>query len=539
MQSPLASRRRRRLVSTDSPHDAIVIGAGHNGLVAAFYLAQAGLRTLVLERRPIVGGACVTEEFAPGYRASPGAYVLSMLRPAVRRDLRLDARGLKVSPAGATLNVFADGTRLATGGTLADGHDIAHFSRADAAAMPRFRDDLEAIGRVFMPLLDETPPDPAVGGPRDVGALARTGRRAFANRRILEEALYLTSTSAIQYLGERFESEEVKSALGWDSIGNSLSGPSTPGSAFSLLHEHGFVIEDGSAWGFVQGGMGTVTQLMADAAREAGAEIRTGVAVERVLVERGVAAGVALADGSELRARSVLSNADPKSTFLGLFSDRDLPAGFLAALRAYRCEGATMKINLAVTELPQLAGSSAREARDFHRGLVQVTHPLAELDRHQTGARYGEPAASPHIELCFPTVHDASLAPSGHHVVTIGARSQPYRLAEGSWPERRDAIADGIIARLAEFFPNLTGSIVARQVLSPFDLEGLLGLTGGHHMHGDMAPDQLFFLRPVRGFGHYRTPVPGFYLCGSGTHPGGGVTGASGRNSAREVLRGA
>jgi phytoene dehydrogenase-like protein len=539
MRSPLHERRRRRLVRPGPGPDAIVVGGGHNGLVAAWYLASAGLRTLVLERRPIVGGACVTEEFAPGYRASPGAYVLSMLRPAVRRDLRLDARGLRVSPAGATLNIFADGTRLATGGPLADGKGIEHFSRADAAALPRFRHDLEAIGRLVMPLLDETPPDPAVGSPRDLTALARSGRRALANRKVLEEAAYLTSTSAIQYLGERFESEEVKAALGWDTIGNTLAGPSTPGSAFTLLHEHGFVNEDGSAWGFVDGGMGTVTRLMAEAAREAGAEIRTSAEVERVLVEDGAVAGVALADGTELRARTVLSNADPKRTFLRLFAEGDLPAEFLAAVRAYRCEGATMKINLAVTELPQLAGAGSREARDFHRGLVQVTHPLAELDRHQTGARYGEPAASPHVELCFPTVHDPSLAPDGCHVVTIGARSQPYRLAEGTWPERREAIADRIVARVCEFFPNLDGAIVGRQVLSPYDLEGLLGLSGGHHMHGDMAPDQLFFLRPVRGFGHYRTPVRGFYLCGSGTHPGGGVTGASGRNAAREVLRGA
>jgi phytoene dehydrogenase-like protein len=524
-------------VSRNSAQDVIVIGGGHNGLVAAYYLAAAGLRTLVLERRPIIGGACVTEEFSPGYRASPGAYVLSMLRPAVRQDMRLNARGLKVSPAGPTLNIFPDGSRLVIGDDGSDGHGVAHFSRADAAALPRFKDEMEAIGRAVMPLLDETPPDPSIGAAHDLADLARSGRRAFAHRKVLQEALYLTATSASQYLGERFESDEVKSALGWDVIGNTLAGPDTPGTAFTLLHEHGFVNEDGSAWGFVQGGMGTVTGLMADAAREAGAEIRTDAPVERVLVEGGAAVGVLLADGSELRARTVLSNADPKRTFLSLFADGDLPAEFLGAIRAYRSDGATMKINLAVSELPQLPGARSAEPRPYHRGLVQVTHPLDMLDRHQTGARYGTPAESPHIELCYPSVHDASLAPDGCHVVTIGARSQPYRLAEGTWPERRAAVADGIVARLNEFFPNLAASVVDRQVLSPFDLEGLLGLTGGHHMHGDMAPDQLFFLRPVRGFGHYRTPVRGFYLCGSGTHPGGGVTGASGRNSAREVLR--
>jgi phytoene dehydrogenase-like protein len=537
MRTLRPGRRRQGLVSPNSAHDVIVIGGGHNGLVAAYYLAASGLRTLVLERRPIIGGACVTETFAPGYRASPGAYVLSMLRPAVRRDMRLDARGLTVSPAGPTLNIFGDGSSLMIGGDGSEGDDVAHFSQADARALPRFKLDMEAIGRAVMPLLDESPPDPSSAAPRDLADLARAGRRAFAHRRVLQEAAYLTATTASQYLGERFESEEVKSALGWDVIGNTLAGPTTPGTAFTLLHEHGFVNEDGSAWGFVRGGMGTVTGLMAEAAREAGAEIRADSAVERILVEQGAAVGVLLADGTELRARTVLSNADPKRTFLSLLDAGDLPAEFVGAVRAYRCDGATMKINLAVSELPQLPGARSSEPRDYHRGLVQVTHSLDVLDRHQTGARYGEPAPNPHIELCFPSVHDASLAPPGCHVVTIGARSQPYRLAEGSWPERRDAVADGIVARLGEVFPNLTGSIVARQVLSPFDLEGLLGLTGGHHMHGDMAPDQLFFLRPVRGFGRYRTPVSRLYLCGSGTHPGGGVTGASGRNCAREVLR--
>ena len=329
----------------------------------------------------------------------------------------------------------------------------------------------------------------------------------------------------------------VKAALGWDVIGNTLAGPSTPGTAFSLLHEHGFVNSDGSAWGFVRGGMGTVTRLMAEAGRERGVEIRTDTEVARILVKNGSAAGVQLADGSEIGARRVLSNADPKRTFLGLIDADELPESFVGGIRAYRCQGATMKLTLAVSELPRLSGIRSPEPEEYHHGLVQVTHPLDELDRHQTDARFGEPAANPHIELCFPSVHDSSLAPPGHHVVTIGVRSQPYRLATGSWPERRDAIADQIVARLGEFFPNLPNSIVARQVLSPYDLEGLLGLTGGHHMHGDMGPDQLFFLRPVRGFGQYRTPIEHLYLCGSGAHPGGGVTGASGRNCAREVLR--
>jgi phytoene dehydrogenase-like protein len=275
---------------------------------------------------------------------------------------------------------------------------------------------------------------------------------------------------------------------------------------------------------------------MAEAAREAGAQIRTGTPVARIMTRGGRVTGVVLDDGEEIVARRVLSNADPKRTFLTLMNAADLPADYLGAIGAYRSDGASLKLNLAVAELPRLTGQPSDGVQPYHRGLVQITKPLADLDRDQEAARSGVPAQVAHAELCIPTVHDPSLAPAGQHVLTIGVRSQPYRLRDGQWDDIKDDVADRVIATLGEFMPNLPGSVLHREILSPLDLERRLALTGGHHLHGDMSPDQLLFMRPVRGYAGYRTPVDGLYLCGAGTHPGGGVTGANGRNCAREVL---
>lgn len=519
--------------------DAVIVGGGHNGLVAGFYLARAGLGTLILERRDMVGGACVTEEFAPGFRASPGAYVLSMLRDPVWRDLRLRERGLHVDQAGPSLNIYPDGQRFVLDGDRARTVDaIRPLSARDARAFAGYEATLERIAGALMPLLDRTAPDPCVHHARDLTELARLGRLALRHRRDLREIAYLFTTSASQYLDEHFESDMVKSALGWESISNTLAGPSTPGTAYGLLHEAASGGSGGGVgWGFVRGGMGVVTALMADAAREAGAQIRTGAEVARVLTRDDRTTGVALSDGEEIGATRVVSNADPKRTFLGLVGEDRLPPDFVRSIRAYRCEGASMKINLAVAELPRLNGEDGADVQPYHRGLVQITKPLADLDVDQASARDGLPAESAHMELCVPTVHDPSLTPPGNHVVTIGVRSQPYGLRDEAWDDVKEEVADRAIAHLGTFFPNLPGSVLHRDVLTPLDLERRLALTGGHHLHGDMAPDQLLFLRPVRGYADHRTPIRGLYLCGAGTHPGGGVTGANGRNGAREVLR--
>jgi phytoene dehydrogenase-like protein len=523
----VAERRMRRA-------DVVIVGGGHNGLVAAAYLARAGLRTVVCERRPIVGGACTTEEFAPGFRASPGAYVLSLLRPAIWRDFSLRARGLEVLEAAPTLNVFRDGTRI----TLHDdpaaaAAEFARFDPADGRAHAGFRTEMHGVASLLGPWFDRPPPGAPGwlrrGTPRALAASASPARRHGL------AAARLFTTSARAYLEQRFRSEYVCAALGWDSISNTLAGPGTPGTAYALLHEHAAGAFGGQTWGFVRGGMGEVTRLLAAAATEAGAEIRTEAEVSAIEIERGRATAVRLASGEAIGAATVLSNADPKRTLLGLVDEAELDPGLRAALTAYRCDGASMKINLAVGELPRIAGTAAG-MQDYHRGLTQLTIPLAKMDADQAAARGGIAAEAPHVELLVPSALDSSLAPPGRHVITLGVRSQPYRLDGPGWDTERERIAERIIDELATMIPNLPGSVIARQVLTPLDLERTLALTGGHHLHGEMSPDQLGPLRPVLGLGGYRTPVGGLYLCGAGTHPGGGVTGANGRNCAARVL---
>jgi phytoene dehydrogenase-like protein len=520
--------------------DVAIVGGGHNGLVAAYYLARAGLETVVLERREIVGGCAVTEEFAPGFHASTGAYVLSMLREPVWQDLRLAERGITVDPAGPALNLGPDGSSLLLDDDLgATQREFEKFSAADARALPAFEQDLAEIAGLITPLIDTTPPDPRNLRPRELARLAKLGGMAARHRSLIADATFLFGTSATQYLREWFESEQVLAALGWHAINDSTAGPSTPGTAYVLLHDHASEQAGGGIrqWGFVRGGIGRLPEAMADAAREAGATVRTEAPVNRIAVEDGRAAGVVLASGEEIRARRILSNADPKTTLLGLVGEGLLPERFGAALRAYRCEGTSVKINLAVDHLPMAEAIGTNGVQPYHGGIAEINPTIAQMDEAQAEARAGRPALDPHIELCVPTVHDPSLAPEGKHVVTIDVNSQPYTLAEGSWDDIRDEVADRAIAKIGEYFPNLPGSILERQVLAPPDLERVLGISGGHALHGEMAFDQLFNLRPVRGWGEYRTPIRDLWICGAGTHPGGGVTGANGRNCAREVIR--
>ena len=519
-------------------YDAIVVGAGHNGLVAAFYLARAGLRPLVLERREIVGCACVTETFAPGFRASTGAYVLSMLRPAIWEDLRLAERGLQVDQAGPSLVVFDSGDHLLVHDDLEETvREVARFSAKDAVAVRQFEADLAELAALVTPMIDWTPPSIDL---RRTG-LAATGRllrHGLAHRRDVVAAGHLFATSATQLLETYFESEQVKAAFGWHAINDSVLGPSDPGTAYVLLHDHASEAATAGvrSWGFVRGGMGRVTELMAEAAREAGATIRTGAEVEEIIVSDGAVRGVRLSGGEELSAPLVLSNADPKRTFLDLVRSTALPEKFTATVRAYRSEGTSMKINLALSGLPHVRGLGGG-VQPYHRGIMEVSGYLSDLDRAQAQAQQGIPADDPHIELVFPSVHDPSLAPEGCHVVTIDVNSQPYTLADGHWDDLKEKVADAAIARLATVMPDLPDLILHRQVLSPLDLERILYITGGHALHGDMSFDQLFVFRPVPGWADYRTPVSGLYLCGAGTHPGGGVTGANGRNCVGEVLR--
>ncbi|WP_006242579.1 phytoene desaturase family protein [Mycolicibacterium tusciae] len=521
-------------------YDAVIVGGGHNGLVAAFYLARAGLKPLVLERRPFVGGACNTEDFAPGYRASTGAYVLSMLREAIWQDMALERRGIHVDPAGPTLNVYPDGASYYLGDDMAENvANTKRFSEHDARALPKFEEDLSEMVQQVLPVFDWTAPDPRVKSVDDLRGLAKLGRVGLRTRNHLDQLARLFTSSAHQILAERFESDHVKAALGWHAINDSVAGPSTPGTAFVLLHDHASEESDGGVrqWGFVRGGMGVLTETMAAAAREAGAEIRCDAAVEGIVTRGGQATGVRLVTGEEITATRVLSNADPKHTFLTLCDRTDLPDDFVRQVEAYRCMGTSMKINLALSELPYVAGHPREGVQPYHRGIMEVNPFIAEMDLHQAQAQYGLAVRDSHIEIVFPTVHDPSLAPAGKHIATIDVNSQPFHLRDENWDDIKETRADEAIAQLEAHFPGLSGLIVHRQVLSPLDMERVMGLTGGHALHGDMSPDQLLFMRPVRGWAKYRTPIKGLYLCGAGTHPGGGVTGANGRNAAREVLR--
>jgi len=526
-------------------YDAVVIGGGHNGLVTAFYLARGGLRTLVLERRPMVGGMAVTEEFAPGFRASPGAYVLAMLGEHIWRDMRLAERGLHVDACGPSLNVYPTGAHFWMEEHAVDAaREVGRFSKKDAAAYAAFDEGLTRIARWFGPLFGLTPPDLRMKSAADWGRMARLGGTALKNRKMLLDAYQLMMASSATYLDERFESDEVKAGLGWFSINDSVSGPSTPGTAYTLLHEYASSEAGGGVrkWGFVRGGIGILGRLMADAVREAGGEVRTNAAVERVLVSGGQATGVLLADGEEIEAPLVVSNADPKTTMLGLVGEENLDAGFCSSLRTFITDGTSIKVNLALGALPKLAFPALNDGdgvQRYHRSIIELTSSIRQMDLNQAEARAGIPARDyPHVECCFPTVFDPSLAPEGKHIMTIDMNSQPYTLRDGSnWDDIIGDVADRCVKQLCDCFPGLDGMIEHRQTLSPLDMERLFNAAGGHALHGDMGDHQMFIMRPVRGWASYRMPVRNLYLCGAGTHPGGGISGANGTNCANEVLR--
>jgi phytoene dehydrogenase-like protein len=520
-------------------YDAIIVGGGHNGLVTACYLGQARRRVLVLERRPVVGGACVTEEVFPGFKVSTAAYVNSLFRKEIVRDLDLGRHGFAVLERNpSSFTPFPDRQYLLLGPDAAlTRREITKFSAKDADAYPRYEAMLERVADVVEPTLTEVPPDPLRPGLRGLWKLFQLSRRLRKLGPGLGEALEVLTGAARPILDRWFESEQLKATLATDAVIGAFASPATPGTAYVLFHHvMGETNGKRGVWGYVRGGMGGLTQALAGAARERGVEIRTGASVSRILVEKGRAAGVVLEGSEEVRAPVVASNADAHVTFTRLLSPADLPADFLEAVRRIRYDSASLKINVALSELPDFLACPGREPGPQHRGTIHICPDLDFIERAFDDAKYGRPSERPLLECTIPSVVDPSVAPPGQHLMNLFVQYAPYQLRGTTWDDERDRFADRCFDLLNEYAPNFKRSVIARQVLTPLDLERTFNLTGGNIFQGAMTLHQLFAFRPVPGYADYRTPVKGLYLCGSAAHPGGGVLGASGWNAARVIL---
>ena len=519
--------------------DVVIIGGGHNGLACAGYLAKAGLDVLVLEKRDLVGGAAATEEPWPGYRVSSASYVVSLMPPQVVRELDLKRFGYGVSIITPDYFVpFPDGTSLTLWGDVErDAANIARFNERDAAAYVAFDRYFDRVARLLKDLLFVVPPNMNL---RDLPKWAATaGRFRKWSGRDLHETVRLFTMSAADFLDEWFEDERVKGALATQAIIGAWCGPMTPGSAYVLMHHWiGEVDGHAGAWGWVKGGMGGISQAMARAAEAAGAEIRTSAEVDRVAINAsGRAVGVALVDGSLVRAQRIVSCAHPVTTYLSLVGEERLPGDVVRDVKRYRTRSGSVKLNVALSELP--AFPSWDQEGDLHKGLAAVSPSVEYLERAWDDAKYGRMSEHPYVEVVFPTAHEPEgLAPKGKHLMLAFSQYGPYELADGSWDDGgRDEYAARVLKALGEFAPTLESSVEHLEVLTPKDIEDRFGLIGGNIMQGELTPDQLFSFRPIPGHGDYRTPVAGMYLCGSGTHPGGGVMGVPGRNAASVILR--
>ena len=519
-------------------YDVIVIGAGHNGLTHAAYLAKAGKKVLVLERRHIVGGATVTEEIFPGFKFSVCSYVVSLLRPEVIRDLELAAHGLEVIPLDSTFTPLPDGDYLARWSD----HDktrreLQRHSATDAEAYDQFGRLMHRMALAVKPILGLVPPDPTTIDPREFPTFFNLYRHF---RKLGTDVLYdltkLMTMSSADYLDEWFETEALKATMSASGIIGTFLGPRSPGTAYVLLHHYmGEIDAVFRSWGWARGGMGSVSGALANAAQHHGAEIRTQAPVAQVIVKNERAAGVVLESGEEIEADAVTSAVDPKRTFLKLVDPIHLDPEFVLQVKRIRMRGSSGKVNLALDALPDFA---CLPGDGPHlRGAMSISPSIDYLERAYDDAKYGSFSRRPYLDIVIPSTIDPTMAPPGKHVMSIFVQYAPYHLKEGTWPELRDKFGDTVIETLAEYAPNLKNIILHRQVVTPWDLEQEYGLTEGNIFHGELSLDQLFFMRPVAGWARYRTPIAGLYLCAAGTHPGGGVMGASGRLAARELLK--
>lgn len=524
-----------------SNYDAIVIGGGHNGLVTACYLARAKWRVCVLERREIVGGACVTEEIFPGYKFSTASYVNSLFRPEIVRDLNLPAFGYEVIERNpASFSPYLDGRYLMLGrGIAADAAEIAKFSKRDAEAYPKYELMLERVASVIEPTLTKIPPNVRKPKLRDVAGglrLARSVRRLGPH---MTEALEILTGAARPILDRWFESEQLKGTLATDAIIGAMMAPSMPGTAYVLFHHvMGETNGKKGVWAYMRGGMGGITQALAQSAKALGAEIRTEAEVAKIVVRNGKATGVVLADGEELSARNVASGVDAHLTFERFMDPTALPPDFRSAIARISYDSASLKINAAIDRLPSFTALPGHDAGPQHHGTVHLVPDQDYIERGYDDAKYGYPSKEPVVEFQMPSSLDETLAPPGKHVVSMFIQYAPYKLKDGSWTEAlKSAFADRCFSIVERYAPGFTQSVIHRQILAPPDIEQRFGLTGGNIFQGSMLLDNLFAFRPVPGYADYRTPVENLFLCGSAAHPGGGVMGAAGWNAARAMLR--
>jgi phytoene dehydrogenase-like protein len=518
-------------------YDVVVIGGGHNGLTAAAYLARAGRSVLVLERRHVLGGAAVTEEVFPGFRFSVCSYVVSLLRPEIIRELDLPRHGLEILPLDGTFTPMPNGDYLwRVNDHAKTRREIARHSKLDAEAYDEYGRAMVEMGRFVKPILSMLPPDPTSLDPRGLSRLLFLLRRfQRLSRQDQYNQIQLMTMSAVDFLDQWFETDVLKATMSASGIIGTFLGVRSPGTAYVLLHHYMGEI-DGAfrSWGFARGGTGAISNAIASAARQAGVEIRSQTEVEKILVRQGRASGVVLKNGDEITAGLVVSSLDPRLTFRRLIEPGQLPGDFLEDVDRYKFRGSSAKVNLALDALPDF--TCLPGAGPHLRGAISISPSVDYMERAFDEAKYGRYSRRPYLDMVIPSLTDPSVAPPGKHVMSCFVQYAPYHLADGTWDEQREALGDTVIDTLAEYAPNIRNIIRHRQVVTPLDLEREWGLSEGNIFQGELTLEQLFFLRPAPGWAQYRTPVSHLYMCGSATHPGGGIMGAPGRNAAMKIL---
>jgi phytoene dehydrogenase-like protein len=526
-------------MANNQKYDVIVIGGGHNGLVNAAYLAKAGKKVLVLERRYVLGGAAVTEEVFPGFKFSVCSYVVSLLRPEIIRDLDLPRHGLEILPLDGTFTPMPNGDYLWRVNDHGKTHrEIARHSKLDAEAYDEFGKAMQAMCRFVKPILSMVPPDPATLNPRELMKLLFIGRRFQG---MTSEDKYnqvqLMTMSAIDFLDQWFETDVLKATMSASGIIGTFLGVRSPGTAYVLLHHYMGEI-DGAfrSWGFSRGGTGAISNAIADAAREAGVEIRTEAPISKIIIKDGKARGVVLKNGDEIYANIVSSSIDPRQTFINLMDPGNVPDEFVEEIRRYKFRGSSGKVNLALDGLPNFTCMPGPGAH--LRGAMSISPSVEYMERAYDDAKYGNFSRRPYIDMVIPTLTDPSVAPPGKHIMSCFVQYAPYKLRPGlNWDDQKEAFGNNVIDTISEYAPNIKDIILHKQVVTPLDLEREFGLTEGNIFQGELSLEQLFFLRPVPGWAQYRTPVKNLYMCGSATHPGGGIMGANGRLAALEILK--